>query len=78
MAAEAQKILCDTYGEEVVSVSMCEKRYRHSRNGDFDVDDRPRSGRPKETDDGELQALLNENSAVTTLEPEEARYSLQN
>ena len=34
-------------------------------NGDFDVDDRPREGRPKTFEDAELEALLDEDPCQT-------------
>ena len=39
--------------------------FRRFKNGDFDVDDRPREGRPKTFEDTELEALLNEDPCQT-------------
>jgi len=38
------------------------------KSGDYDVNDKQRSGQPKKFEDTELQALLNENSAQTLQE----------
>jgi len=41
---------------------------RRSRNNDFDVEDKKRSGAPKKFEDKELEALLHENSCQTLTE----------
>ncbi|KFD51240.1 hypothetical protein M514_07840 [Trichuris suis] len=52
-AAEAKKILCDTYGDGIVSIATCPRWHRRFQTGNFD-------------------ALLDDNSAVTTQELAEA------
>ncbi|KFD60530.1 hypothetical protein M514_27277, partial [Trichuris suis] len=38
------------------------------RTGEIDIYDRSRSGRPKESDNGDLRALLDQNSAASSQE----------
>ncbi|GJQ80049.1 putative SET domain and mariner transposase fusion protein [Trypoxylus dichotomus] len=46
-AAEAHPELHKVYGGAAVSETTCRDWFRLFRDGDFDVDDRPRGGRPK-------------------------------
>jgi len=47
-AAEAHfKILVETYGEHVLSETTCKDWSRRSKNNDFDVEGKERSGMPK-------------------------------
>ena len=48
-----------------VKESMCRRWFRKFRNGDFDLSDKPRSGRPQKVSDAELQELLDQDSAQT-------------
>ncbi|KAL3278111.1 hypothetical protein HHI36_013456 [Cryptolaemus montrouzieri] len=55
-AAEAHEELQKVYGDAALSKkTTCRDGFRF-RNGDFDVDDRPREGRPKICEDAELEA----------------------
>ncbi|KFD60091.1 hypothetical protein M514_05576 [Trichuris suis] len=71
-AAEAKKILCDTYGDGIVSIATCRRWHRRFQSGNFDVSDRHRPGRPSRVEHGDLRAPLDDNSAVTTQELAEA------
>ena len=42
--------------------------FRRFKDGDFDVDDLPREGRPKTFEDAELEALLDEDPCQTQKE----------
>ena len=42
--------------------------FQKFKNGEFDVEDKERSGRPKVYEDAELEALLNEDSCQTQKE----------
>lgn len=64
-AAEAKRLICSTYGDNIVAENTCSNWFAKFRSGDFDINDKPRSGRPQETKDDELQALLDEDSAQT-------------
>ncbi|CAH2104427.1 unnamed protein product [Euphydryas editha] len=52
-AAEAQRIICATYGDSVVDDSTCRRWFRKFRNGDYNLNDKPRSGRPPTISDEE-------------------------
>lgn len=52
-------------GEHAPLKTTCEDWFKRFRSGDFDVDDKERSGRPKTFEDAELQALLDEDDAQT-------------
>jgi len=54
---ELQKI----YGDAALSETTCRDWFRRFKDSDFNVDDRPREGRPKTFEDVELEALLEEN-----------------
>lgn len=64
-AAESYRILVEVYGEYAPAENTCRKRFRRFKAGDFDVDDKERSGRPKKFDDKELEALLEEDPNQT-------------
>jgi len=47
-AAEAHRKICKIYGNDALTVRICQKWFAKFRSGDFDVSDAPRSGRPTE------------------------------
>ena len=61
-AAEAARDICMVYGEGVIGESTARKWFAKFKNGNFDIDDTPRSGRPSEFDEDHLKALLKEES----------------
>ena len=64
-AAEAARDICMVYGEGVIGESTARKwfaKFKKFKNGNFDIDERPRSGRPSEFDEDHLKALLKEKS----------------
>ena len=65
-AAEAAWDICMVYGEGVIGKFMARKWFAKFKNGNFDIDDTPRSGRPSEFDKDHLQALLKEESCQTS------------
>jgi len=67
-AADAHRIICETYGENVVAIRTCANWFKRFKNGDFDISDKERSGRPAAVKEDKLQALLNENSTQSTRE----------
>lgn len=67
-AAQSQRLLVEIYGELAPNISTCQYWFRRFKKGDFNVQDKERSGRPKKFVDEQLLALLNENSAQTTSE----------
>ncbi|EGI62711.1 Mariner Mos1 transposase, partial [Acromyrmex echinatior] len=66
-AAEAHRLLVEAYGEAALSERSC-REFQKFKNGEFDVEDKERSGRPKVYEDAELEALLNEDSCQTQKE----------
>ena len=67
-AAEAAWDICMVYGEGVIGKSMARKWFAKFKNGNFDIDNTPHSGRPSEFDKEHLKALLKEESRQTSHE----------
>ena len=61
-AAEAAWDICMVYGEGVISVSTARKWFPKFKNGNFDINNTPHSGKPSEFDENHLKALLKEES----------------
>ena len=55
-AAEAHRILVDTYDDNALSETTC----RDFKNYDFRLEDKERSGAPKKFEDKELEEILDE------------------
>lgn len=64
-AAESHRLLTEAHGELAPSDKMCRDWFRRFKDGNFDLEDKDRSGRPNKLEDIELQALLDENPAQT-------------
>ena len=64
-AAEAHREHQKVYGDAALSETTCCDWFRRVKGGDFDVDDRPREGRPKTFEDSKLKALLDEDPCQT-------------
>ena len=67
-AAEAARDICMVYGEGVIGESTAKKWFTKFKNGNFDIDNTPRSGRPSDFDEDYLKALLKEESCQTNRE----------
>ena len=65
-AAEAAWDICMVYGEGVIGKSMARKWFAKFKNGNFDIDNMPRSRGPFEFDEDHLKALLKEESRQTS------------
>jgi len=61
-AAEAHRMLSNTYSEAAISEKTCREWFQRFKNGDFDVGDRHNGGREKVFEDAELEALLEQDS----------------
>ena len=61
-AAEAYRILVDTYGDHALSERTCKDWFRNFRNNDFDVEDKECPSALKKFEDEELEELLHEDS----------------
>ena len=66
--AEAARDICMVYGEGVIGESTVRKWFSKLKNGNFDIDDTLRSGRPSEFDEDHLKALLKKKSRQTSRE----------
>jgi len=53
-------MLVEVYSDTAPTDRSCRKWFRHFKDGDFSVEDKPRSGQSKKFEDKELEALLEE------------------
>ncbi|GFX82570.1 mariner Mos1 transposase [Trichonephila clavipes] len=67
-AAEAHRMLSNTYGEAAISEKMCREWFQRFKNGDFDVEDQHGGGRVKVFEGAESEALLDQDSCQTQQE----------
>ncbi|KAG5317982.1 SESN protein, partial [Pseudoatta argentina] len=67
-AAEAHRILVQTYGDNALSDTTCRDWFRRFKNNDFQLEDKERSGAPKKCQDKELEQLLDEDPSQTLSE----------
>ena len=67
-AAEAARDICDVYGEDSMPESTARRWFAKFKNGNFELEDTPRSGRPSEFDEDRLKALLKEDGRQTQRE----------
>lgn len=58
--------ICNTYGEHCASKSTVENWFHLFRSGDRSLKDAPRSGRPSELDDEELDGLVRDDPRLST------------
>ena len=65
-AAEAARNICMVYREGVIGESTARKWFAKFKNGNFDMDNTPHSGRPSKFDEDHLKALLKEESCQTS------------
>ena len=64
--ADAHKIICEIYGENVMAIRTCTNWFKCFKNGDFNISERGHkncSGCRAIVEEDELLALLNEYSA---------------
>lgn len=67
-AAEAARNLRKTYGEEAMSDSCCRKWFARFKEGDRNLQDLPREGRPKIIDRSDLKKIIDADPSLTTQE----------
>ena len=67
-AVKATRDICMVYGEGVIGESTARKWFAKFKNGNFDIDDTTRSGRPPEFDEDHFKALLKKESRQTSRE----------
>ena len=58
-------MLVERYGEAALSERSCLEWFQKFKNGEFDIEDKERSGRPKVYEDAELEILLDQDSCQT-------------
>ena len=73
-AAEAHRLLVQTYDEAALSKRSCRKWFQKFKNGEFDIKDKECSGRPKVYEDAELKALLDQDRCQTQKEQFDGQY----
>ena len=59
---EPNKRHLQTYGEAALSDRNCHEWFQKFKNGEFDIEDKERSRRPKVYEDAKLEALLDQDS----------------
>jgi len=59
-AAQATKAICSVYGDDALNERNCRNWFARFKTGDFDLNDKERSGRPVEADYDLLDELLDE------------------
>ena len=52
-ATEAHQLFIETYGEAALSERSCREWFQKFKNGELDIEDNERSGRPKVYEDAE-------------------------
>jgi len=63
-AAEAHRMLVEIYGDTAPTDKSCRDWFRSFKDGDFSVEDKPRSGQSKKFEDKE-EALFEEDQSQT-------------
>ena len=58
-------MLVEVYGDTAPTDKSCREWFRRFKDGDFSVEDKPRSGQSKKFEDKELEALLEEDQSQT-------------
>jgi len=58
-------MLVEVYGDTALTDKSCREWFRRFKDGDFNVEDKPRSGQSKKFEDKELEALLEEDQSQT-------------
>ncbi|KAG9431031.1 histone-lysine N-methyltransferase SETMAR-like [Apis mellifera carnica] len=76
-ATEACRNLLKVFGESTVSDRTCRRWYEKFETGDFDLSDKPRSGRPSLIDDDVVKAILEQDPFLTISEIAERLNSAQ-
>ena len=73
-AAEANWLLVETYGKAALCEKSCREWFQKFKNGEFDIEDKESSGRPKMYEDAELEASLDQDSYQTQEEQYDGQY----
>jgi len=65
-AAQTENKICIVYGDHAVAESIIRKWFTRFRNGNFDLEDQERSGRPAVVHDDQILTLIKNNPRHTT------------
>jgi histone-lysine N-methyltransferase SETMAR len=65
-ATEATSNICSTMGKDVLSIRTAQHCFNRFKNGNLELDDLPRSGRPLEVDLDVLKQLIEEDPRLAT------------
>ena len=67
-ASAAARNICAALGDDAVADRTCRDWFKRFREGDISLEDRPRPGRPMESDIERLKVLIEDNPRLTTCE----------
>ena len=67
-ASAAARNICGALGDDAVADRTCRDWFKRFREGDISLEDRPRPGRPMESDIERLKVLIEDNPRLTTRE----------
>ena len=73
-AADVYRLLVEIYAEAALSERCGREWFQKFKNGEFDIEDKERSGRPKVCEDAKLEALLDQDSCQTQEEQYDGQY----
>ena len=65
-ATEATSNICGTMGKDVLSIRTAQHWFHRFKNGNFELDDLPHSGRPLQVDMDLLKELIEQDPRLTT------------
>src|SRR5271155_4632974 len=65
-ATESTSNICSTMGKDAVSVCTAQHWFHRFKNGNFELDDLPHTGRPLQVDMDVLKQLIEEDPRLTT------------
>ena len=65
---QSTKSICSAYGDDALDVRTCQNWFARFNAGDFDLNDKERTGRPVEANDDILVELLEEDPRQSTRE----------
>ena len=63
---EATRNICHTMGKGIISISTVRHWFSRFKNGNFELDDLPRSGRPSEANIDDLKSLIEQDPRSNT------------
>lgn len=64
-AAESHRLLLEAYGKHTPNVKTCTNWFRRFESGDFNTEDKERTGQPRKFTDQELEELLEKDPSLT-------------